>query len=623
MECALTMPSPSKNRQKQAYLARCVPSDSFPLHFEIYRQNEAYPSFLIAHPNQAKCMVYDTIHKAHPYYTVPDKDMVTWVESQFPQWADNFKEWLDKQPIALHETPEEVLCPNPVIQGDEMIIELMGYELYARMEKDRYHFVFGGRRSGLNPTDEYVPKCEYSLRHIYLIDKAMEGFFKHLRIPKWHQARFTRAVETLKDWLDKQHERPPAPRRAEDAGASAPMSPLKLPMQSFRTLSGKVVEGFINRQTLRKWVREPLKHPYTQHGPFDTNEPFTWFLDETGERYVIPTGDHRKSRLGRGGFSVVRPAQNLRTGEWFAAKIQETERMPDEKIDIEEYLLGLSGIFHSTARLSDSHLRITLLKWLPGKTLTKTVRPRPNKAFPKMTENERTAKKARLILSVFEQLQRFHDSGYLHRDIKMDNIIMDVAEESAYLLDFGAAERTDYPDRLEIVCYEAHPVTTHNYNAPELAKPKAEGGTKYVYNEATEVFALGRALGELVSDIEGFDICNYQKDIMGFPPYPPRLQRFTDFTNYWLDEFNTLKEVQLSIEDFTDENGQLLNPYNSAMNHTGIRTVIDTVNANSLEDSPRMALYQLFTEWVAERPEDRPTVRATCERLHQIIRRCR
>ena len=72
-----------------------------------------------------------------------------------------------------------------------------------------------------------------------------------------------------------------------------------------------------------------------------------------------------------------------------------------------------------------------------------------------------------------------HSRGYAHRDLKLDNILMDVETKQIKIIDFGFTLRASPEDKLTIFCGTPH------YMDPDLAR-------KIPYNgQAADVWACG------------------------------------------------------------------------------------------------------------------------------------
>ena len=69
---------------------------------------------------------------------------------------------------------------------------------------------------------------------------------------------------------------------------------------------------------------------------------------------------------------------------------------------------------------------------------------------------------------IFKQLVRatayMHSKGYAHRDLKLDNILMDVASKNIKIIDFGFSLKARPEEKLTVFCGTPH------YMDPDLVR---------------------------------------------------------------------------------------------------------------------------------------------------------
>jgi len=148
-------------------------------------------------------------------------------------------------------------------------------------------------------------------------------------------------------------------------------------------------------------------------------------------RYVL------ERRLGRGGMGVVYLARELRLDRRVAIKLLPPERavQPDAR---ERFLreartaaqLSHPGIVPIFAVHEVSDFVYFAMAYVDGDTLGRRVRHRG--PMPYDTG-------ARLLEEVARALAYAHDRGVVHRDVKPDNILLDLATGRALVSDFGIA----------------------------------------------------------------------------------------------------------------------------------------------------------------------------------------
>jgi len=111
---------------------------------------------------------------------------------------------------------------------------------------------------------------------------------------------------------------------------------------------------------------------------------------------------------------------------------------------------------------------------------------------------ERRAHRKQIIANVLGAVRASHAAYVLHRDLKLDNIMLHLETQEVYLVDFGLSKETES----DLCTLDDKKVGTRLYIAPEV-RLRAEG--PYRYNEATEVYALGWVIGVLFFGKRFFD----------------------------------------------------------------------------------------------------------------------
>lgn len=217
----------------------------------------------------------------------------------------------------------------------------------------------------------------------------------------------------------------------------------------------------------------------------------------------------KEKLLGAGLFGRVKIAQNIDTGEFEAIKIQDVSHNPQLAEDIrkenkilqdlgllngvvireEEYEGPKSityksrdekgNIIEETADVSRKIKIYTRQKLLSGKTLDAYIQK--GALSP--------ANLLALAKATMENIQEFHEKGYLHRDIKLENVIYDPSNNHSQLIDFGfSVKAKDHLDQS---------MGTVEYMAPEIRQKSENDGEPKSYNVKTDIYAVGALLEKL------------------------------------------------------------------------------------------------------------------------------
>jgi len=191
--------------------------------------------------------------------------------------------------------------------------------------------------------------------------------------------------------------------------------------------------------------------------------------------------------LGKGGYSVVYLVQHIDTGKRYALKCamkmkkgkDRTKRLRQEITALEDLnhkrIIGLRGWFEDDEQI------YLVLQYISGRDLSKF--------FKKQLPSRKTT--ADIILQIIDALKYCHDNNIIHRDMKLENILI-TKDLKIKLTDFGlcgvkSGNKLFYDE-----------VGTARYTAPELLLKKG-------YDESIDVWGIGVILFMLLTGKYPFD----------------------------------------------------------------------------------------------------------------------
>ncbi|MFM7071945.1 MAG: protein kinase domain-containing protein [Planctomycetota bacterium] len=235
------------------------------------------------------------------------------------------------------------------------------------------------------------------------------------------------------------------------------------------------------------------------------------FVVEKIGRYTI------LGELGRGGFAIVYLAHDPKLGREVALKIPRPDKEWSTK-DLNDFAaearrtVGLKG--KGILTIHDL-LECTILgrpsacviqEYLNGENLQKWLSKRSGPIAPDTI--------AKLIAQIAEILDTAHRQGFIHRDVKPDNILMDTGGRP-HLLDFGLALHVSERTRDEQRMAGSIP-----YMAPEQIR-----GETHRVEPATDVWSLGIILYQMLTGAKPFVNASRERlfrAIKYVEPAPPR-----------------------------------------------------------------------------------------------------
>jgi len=159
----------------------------------------------------------------------------------------------------------------------------------------------------------------------------------------------------------------------------------------------------------------------------------------------------------------------------------------------------------------------------------------------------------RLAIQLASALEAAHLRGILHRDLKPDNIIVERAQRTAKLLDFGLARTSAVADVTQTA--DGVVVGTAAYMSPKQAEGRP-------VDARSDVFAMGAVLYELVSGRRAFDgqtvmqtLDAVRRSDPGPCGGPPRLERLIRRCLAKNPEarFQTMTALRLALEELAGD----------------------------------------------------------------------
>lgn len=215
--------------------------------------------------------------------------------------------------------------------------------------------------------------------------------------------------------------------------------------------------------------------------------------------FAIYKGVKSDKLLGKGAHGYVKLAQNLKTGEWYAFKIQNIEDKSDEhahsriKSLEREYNILKMQEDQTTAKplpiresLSKHKKQYQLLMKLSrGISLRKTLDHEMELAntLGFIPASIPSILRIQFAIEIINALNRLHQKNIFHRDVQPANIIMDMIQIIAEYVDFGLAaiaKNKVYIGNLE--------GSTIAYSPPLRSSLQKGEITNIEFNESTELY---------------------------------------------------------------------------------------------------------------------------------------
>ncbi|XP_022799841.1 serine/threonine-protein kinase par-1-like isoform X2 [Stylophora pistillata] len=193
----------------------------------------------------------------------------------------------------------------------------------------------------------------------------------------------------------------------------------------------------------------------------------------------IGTYDLTGNRLGKGNFAYVELATNRITNSKVAMKVIDTRKIKDDyvKRNILREARLLKKVNHPNIvrlyeTLKQHSIYCIVTEYVSGGELLTHLRSQPES---KLSESQ-----ARPIMrQLISALHHMHENGIVHRDLKMENILLDESKKNIKIVDFGLSNICQGDTLLKTQC------GSPEYAAPELFKHGCR------YGKEVDLWSLG------------------------------------------------------------------------------------------------------------------------------------
>ena len=190
--------------------------------------------------------------------------------------------------------------------------------------------------------------------------------------------------------------------------------------------------------------------------------------------------------IGKGAYATVRSAQNKENNSKVAIKIYDKFKMltPNRKKNVEREIKILTKLNHPNIiklykTVENKRSLNLIMEYVNGCSLLSYLKKRHNK---KLEEPEAR----RIFKQLIQALEYCHDLGITHRDIKLENILID-SHHSIKLIDFGFSTCFPNDKKIKLFC------GTPSYMSPEIVNKQES------YGPPSDIWASGVLLYVLLT----------------------------------------------------------------------------------------------------------------------------
>lgn len=356
--------------------------------------------------------------------------------------------------------------------------------------------------------------------------------------------------------------------------------------------NGKLIDNAQIDKIKRLLENEPDGRYTKKYLSEKLGEPVSFSISKVEDQYfAIYKGFKKGKALGSGMFGGVKLAQNIDTGEWSAIKIQvindpsvdETERAERELVARNE-----SNALKKTNQGFGSYLRTvnqngtirnqfeTFMKYAPGETIhgEATESSLESSKRKLMERNIPTAIWIKIAVNMLKCVKDFHNQGYLHRDIKIENFRLNFETGNVKLVDLGFAIKRDLFGSTKAER------DSGTYLAPEVKQESPK------FSKKTEVYSLGMVFDRLFTGLlDDNDVHQIIKNMLKGPKDRPSLDscisEFTKIQRFYIDI--SIKNIALlDVKEYMNGSAEEKASFIAALKNADRVYLMDTEQHNPI-----------------------------------------
>lgn len=256
--------------------------------------------------------------------------------------------------------------------------------------------------------------------------------------------------------------------------------------RAIRDIIGEVVDDVLSRESQTAEVQPEWVEPRR------SGKSTADFPNVTPDPGLNVRSFQQTQQLGSGSYGQVYQGYDPRLGRTVVIKVMPKSRVPSRDVQNEVKILRYIKDFCQPYLLCYENFFEDARSWYIVTELLGTYVPL-SKFVPSYPDDTMV-----IVQNLIDGLTLIHSLGIAHRDIKPDNIMIDVDTLNIKYIDFGLA------------CYEDDCVTEKTFGTPMLMAPELSYQRPYPFSlrdrQLSDIWSLGMTIFEMLAKAPYFDL---------------------------------------------------------------------------------------------------------------------